>query len=131
MYTESSIVPRTHLTLHVLEKTVRMTMRQFWRCRCGAVLLSPGRPTGCPRGEGADDPATHPLDLLSAPRPFDFLVIPGACRKCGGAMVATGDDVVDALPRVRCAVCGWTWFVRPADVAEVRPLARTKKTKGV
>ena len=103
---------------------------RFWQCRCGAVLLSPDRPTFCPRGGITSNLPEHRLASLATPQPFDYLVLPGACWKCGGEMVAIGDEVADALPRAQCAACGWTWFIRSGDVAAVLPLARRKKTGG-
>lgn len=103
---------------------------KFWKCECGAVLLcTVGRPA-CPRAGSRNNARVHRPEPLTEPQPFDHLILPGACRRCGGAMVANAEEIAGALPFAHCARCGWSWFLSPADASPIRRFARPKK-KGV
>ncbi len=83
-------------------------------------MVCPVAPPLCPRTDAhrTDD---HPrFEPLAGPAPFDFLVVPGACRRCGGSMVATRLDMTNVLACASCADCLWRWFLRPDQVEGVR-----------
>jgi len=93
---------------------------RYWRCECGATVACPVEPPLCPRTNAHSTDARPRFGPLPGPVPFDFLVVPGACRRCGGAMVATRLDMTNVLACANCADCRWRWFLCPDQVEGVR-----------
>lgn len=105
----------------------------WWTCLdCYAVTVRPTKPRLCPGsahvlqlpGEG---PRRHPPVRGFLPhgksakrdRGPNFLVAPGACRRCDADMVSQ-DFVGDySIPVATCIdpACGWTWWFKDSVIA--------------